>query len=215
MQLKLGIRSSKYILFSSFYQNKCVWLLYCAIIAGNISPISTYCEFLNSFHNTGFKCMSTGRIQRNQEALRRHTCWVVIQRGEENSPRDLPSSQLIVSQGYKSRSLGKLSQERRRLSHRKELLDWKLGFCCQTPAENELELNAKINLHQEASQKKPGLIISTCVSGNTQSLSPSLQGPINSLNKTAWLLDCSKQDSQSCQTSIEKFLLSLYVVIVT
>lgn len=110
--------------------------------------------------------------------------------------------------------MGKLSQERRRLSHRKELLHRKLGFCCQTPAENELELNAKINLHQEASQKKPGLIICTCVSGNTQSLSPSLQGPINSLNKTAWLLDCSKQDSQSCQTSIEKFLLSLYVFIV-
>lgn len=119
--------------------------------------------------------------------------------------RDLPSSQLILLQGYKSRSAGKLSQERRRLSHRKELLDWKLGFCCQTPAEKELELNAKINLHQEASQKKPGLIISTCVSGNTQSLSPSLQGPINSQNKTAWLLDSSKQDSQSCQTSIEKF----------
>lgn len=98
--------------------------------------------------------------------------------------------------------------------HRKELLDWKLGFCCQTPAEKELELNAKINLHQEASQKKPELIISTCVSGNTQSLSPPLQGPINSLNKTAWLSLSSKR-TQFCETSIEEVLLSLYMFIVT
>lgn len=138
---------------------------------------------------------------------------------KESSPRgaygrDLPSSQLILLRGYKSWSVGKLRQERRRLSHKKEFLDSKLGFCCQTPAEKELELNAKINLHQEAGQRKPGLIISTCVSGNTQSLSPSLQGPINSQNKTAWLLDSSKQDSESCQTPIEKFLFLLYVFIV-
>lgn len=52
-------------------------------------------------------------------------CAVFWYREEKKPPppssaegRDLPLSQLILLQGYKSRSVGKLSQERRRLSHK-------------------------------------------------------------------------------------------------
>lgn len=65
MQPKLGIKSYKYIFFF-FFQNKHFFLFYCAIAAGNISPIFTYCEILDSFHNKGFKC--TGNRKDSEES---------------------------------------------------------------------------------------------------------------------------------------------------
>lgn len=46
MQLKLEIKSDKYLFFF-FFQNKHICLFYCAVTEGNSSSTFTYCKILD------------------------------------------------------------------------------------------------------------------------------------------------------------------------